>query len=75
MPSQMCRSADGMQAQLRATGREDAPQMSGTQVTGFVNCSLIFHLFVSAPAPFMPSSCATLLFTTSPVSSAACTTS
>ena len=34
----------------------NAPQMSGTQVTGLVSCSRIFHMFVSLSAPRMPSS-------------------
>lgn len=32
-----------------------SPQMSGTHVTGFVSCTLIFQMSVSSAAPFMPS--------------------
>lgn len=33
-----------------------SPQMRGIQVTGLVSCTLIFQMFVSSAAPFMPSS-------------------
>jgi hypothetical protein len=33
------------------------PQMSGTQVTGFMSCKRIFQRLVSSPPPRMPSNC------------------
>ena len=41
-----------------AAAPQSTPQMSGIQVTGFISCSRIFQMLVSAEAPFMPSSCA-----------------
>ena len=40
-----------------AAAPQRTPQMRGTQVTGFISCSRIFHLSSVSDAPFMPSSC------------------